>query len=358
MDQAVTAWSMMFASDNWAGACPEVQEALAKLGPDVSPAYGGDELTQTLDEKLSEIFETPVQSLIVATGSAANALALSAFAKPAGITLTHRNAHICADEYNGPERVNPGLKIRGLEGHASKLTLDGLQNVLSLFPNGESRQGRLTSLSLTQATELGQVYTADEIAALSRPAKALNMGVHMDGARFANALAHLNCSPADITWKVGVDCLSLGFTKNGAWCGDILIFFNDSDVTDVNYVRKQMGHNFSKPRFVSAQILAMLNNDTWLNNARGANQQASFLASGLVASDKAQVPLMPQANEVFAYFSSRDIQRLQDEGAAFYPWPDEDIPAEFRQTDKTLMRLVCSFATTSEDVDVFLRKLG
>lgn len=358
MERAATARSMMFASDNWAGACPEVQKALAQLGPEISPAYGGDELTQALDAKLSKIFETSVHSLIAATGSAANALALSAYAKPAGITLAHKNAHINVDEYNGPERVNPGLKILSLTGHASKLTLTELESTLALFPDGEARQGRLTSISLTQATELGQIYTAKEVHELSTPAQALGMGVHMDGARFANAVAFLNCSPAEITWKAGIDCLSLGFTKNGAWCADLLVFFNESKVKEVGYVRKQVGQNFSKPKFISAQILAMLSNDTWLKNAKWANQQASRLADGLAASGKADVPLMPQANEVFAYFSSGDIQQLQDAGASFYPWPDEDIPLELRQTDKTLMRLVCSFATGSDEVDRFLHELG
>lgn len=349
---------MMFASDNWAGACPEVQQALANLQPGVSPAYGGDELTQALNARLSDVFETPVRSLIVATGSAANALALSAYAKPAGITLAHKNAHVSVDEYNGPERVNPGLKILGLAGSSGKITLDELQSVLTRFPDGVARQGRLASLSLTQATELGQVYTGDEIQALSTPAKDFNMGVHMDGARFANALAHLNCSPAEITWKAGVDCLSLGFTKNGAWCADILVFFGEGSVAEVDYVRMQMGHNFSKPRFIASQIIAMLDNGIWLKNARHANNQASFLAEGLVASGKVQVPLTPQANEVFAYFCADDIQRLQTEGAAFYPWPDDDVPSNLQQVDKTLMRLVCSFATTSAEVDNFLRKLG
>lgn len=349
---------MMFASDNWAGACPEVQDALTQLGSEIAPAYGGDEMSQALDAKLSELFETPVHSLIAATGSAANALALSAYAKPAGITLAHKNAHINVDEYNGPERVNPGLKILGLSGNASKLTAHELHKTLELFPDGEARQGRLASLSLTQATELGQVYTADEVKALSTPAKALGLGVHMDGARFANALAFLESSPADITWKAGVDCLSLGFTKNGAWCADLLIFFNESKVKDVDYVRKQVGQNFSKPKFIAAQVLAMLNNDTWLKNARNANAHALSLANSLVASGKAQVPLAPQANEVFAYFNSDDIERLEGAGALFYPWPDEDIPMDLRVENKTLMRLVCSFATRSQDVDLFLQTLG
>ncbi|MEP0519411.1 MAG: beta-eliminating lyase-related protein [Hyphomicrobiales bacterium] len=348
----------MFASDNWAGACPQVQHALAQMGAEVSPAYGGDEMTQTLDAKLSEVFETPVHSLITATGSAANALALSAYAKPAGITLAHKSAHITVDEYNGPERVNPGLKILALTGHAGKLTADELNTTLALFPDGEARQGRLTCLSVTQATELGQVYTVEELKALSAPAKALGLGVHMDGARFANALAFLKCHPADITWKSGVDCLSLGFTKNGAWCADLLIFFAESKVKDVGFVRKQVGQNFSKPKFIAAQVLAMLNNDTWLKNAKSANHQALFLANGLVASGKSQVPLAPQANEVFAYFSSSDIERLQGNGASFYPWPEDDIPVELREENKTLVRLVCSFATSSREIDLFLRALG
>lgn len=349
---------MMFASDNWAGACPQVQKALADLGPDIAPAYGGDALSAAVNARLSEIFETPVESLMVATGSAANALALAHFAKPGGIALAHKNAHVMVDEYNGPERVSPGLKILGLSGHACKLTTDGLCDVLQQFPEGVSRQGRLTCLSLTQATELGQSYSPAEISALANLAKQIGLGVHMDGARFANAVAHLKCSPADLTWRVGVDCLSLGFTKNGAWAADLLIFFDGQSSIEAGYIRKQMGQNFSKPRFMAAQILAMLENDTWLKNAGHANQHAANLASGLAASDKCSVPLMPQSNEVFAYFEAHDIERLQKTGASFYPWPDEDIPDNLKQADKTLTRLVCSFATSSKDVEAFLTQLG
>ncbi|MEH6726303.1 MAG: beta-eliminating lyase-related protein [Hyphomicrobiales bacterium] len=348
---------MMFASDNWAGACPQVQRALADLGPEIAPAYGGDALCAAVDAKLSDIFEAPVESLMVATGSAANALALAHFAKPGGITLAHTNAHVMVDEYNGPERVSPGLKILGLEGPGGKLTADGLSNVLSRFPEGVSRQGRLTCLSLTQAAELGQAYTQQEVSHLASLAKQIGMGVHMDGARFANAIAHLACSPADMTWRAGVDCLSLGFTKNGAWAADLLIFFNGQSSVEAGYIRKQMGQNFSKPRFMAAQILAMLDDDIWLNNARHANRKAADLASGLAASGKTSVPFMPQANEVFAYFDTADIERLQKAGASFYPWPDEDIPDDLQDGDKTLMRLVCSFATSSQEVERFLNEL-
>lgn len=349
---------MMFASDNWAGACPQVQRALADLGPDVAPAYGGDALSAAVNARLSEIFETPVESLMMATGSAANALALAHFAKPGGITIAHKSAHVMVDEYNGPERVSPGLKILGLSGHAGKLTTDGLGHVLQQFPDGVSRQGRLTCLSLTQATELGQSYTPAEISALAKLAKQIGLGVHMDGARLANAITHLNCTPADVTWRAGVDCLSLGFTKNGAWAADLLIFFEGQSSVEAGYIRKQMGQNFSKPRFMAAQILAMLEDETWLKNAGHANQQAADLANGLAACDKCSVPLMPQSNEVFAYFEANDIERLQKAGASFYPWPDEDIPDDLKQADKTLMRLVCSFATCSKDVEVFLTQLG
>jgi threonine aldolase len=349
---------MMFASDNWAGACPQVQQALAGLGPEIAPAYGGDALTAAVNDRLSEIFETPLESLMVATGSAANALALAHFARPGGITLAHNNAHIMVDELNGPERVSPGLKILGLPGSGGKLTTQALSTVLSRFPDGLSRQGRLTCLSLTQATELGQAYTPGEISTLADMAKQIGLGVHMDGARFANAVAHLGCTPAELTWKAGVDCLSLGFTKNGAWAADLLIFFNGQSSTEAGYVRKQMGQDFSKPRFMASQILAMLDKDTWLKNAAHANRMATDLAAGIASSSHASVPLMPQSNEVFGYFSAADINRLQTAGASFYPWPDDDIPYDLREHDKTLMRLVCSFATHADEITSFLDRLG
>ncbi len=349
---------MMFASDNWAGACPQVQQALAILGPEVAPAYGGDDLTAAVNSQLSEIFESPVQSLMVATGSAANALALANFSKPGGITIAHKNAHVVVDEYNGPERVSPGLKIVGLPGHSGKISVEALTDTIAQFPDGVSRQGRLTCLTLTQATELGQSYTPAETSHLADIAKQIGLGVHMDGARFANAVVHTHSPSADLTWRAGVDCLSLGFTKNGAWAADLLIFFNQQSIVEVDYIRKQMGQNFSKPRFMAAQILAMLNNDTWLNNAKHANELASRLAKGLDASELSTVPLMPQSNEVFAYFTAADIQRLQKAGASFYPWPDTNIPHEHKQPNTTLMRFVCSFATKPEEVDLFLDVLG
>lgn len=349
---------MMFASDNWAGACPQVQQALAGLGPEIAPAYGGDDLTAAVDETLSDIFETPVRSLMLATGSAANALGLACFAKPAGITLAHRNAHVNVDEYNGPERISPGLKILGLKGYASRLIPEELSGILSAFPGGVSRQGRLSCLSLSQATELGQVYTPEQLAGLCGPVKKIGMGVHMDGARFANAVAHLQCPPADLSWKAGVDCLSLGFTKNGAWAADLLIFFGGHAIFEADYIRKQMGHHFSKPRFMAAQILAMLQDDTWLKNAAHANGQAADLAAALAAGNRASIPVMPQSNEVFAYFSNADIDTLRQAGASFHPWPDDDIPDDMREPDKQLMRLVCSFATQPVEVEAFLEHLG
>lgn len=349
---------MMFASDNWAGACPQVQQALADLGPEVAPAYGGDALSAAVNDRLSEIFETPLESLMVATGSAANALAVAQFAKPGGITLAHNNAHLMVDEFNGPERVSPGIKILGLPGAGGKLTTQTLSRVLSRFPDGISRQGRLTCLSLTQATELGQAYTPGEVSDLADMAKQIGLGVHMDGARFANAIAHLGCTPAEMTWKAGVDCLSLGFTKNGAWAADLLIFFNGQSSIEAGYLRKQMGQNFSKPRFMAAQILAMLDDDIWLKNAAHANRMAADLAAGITNSKNATIPLMPQSNEVFGYFSAAAIDRLQKAGASFYPWPDDDIPDDLRNSDKTLMRLVCSFATGADEVTGFLNQLG
>lgn len=349
---------MMFASDNWAGACPQVQKALSELGPDPAPAYGGDELSAAVDDRLSEIFEAPVESLMVATGSAANALALAHFAKPASITLAHKTAHVTVDEYNGPERVSPGLKILGLPGAGGKITADSLSNTLAQFPDGASRRGRLTCMSLSQSTELGQTYSSDEVSALTKLTQTIGLGIHMDGARFANAIAHLDCSPADLTWRAGIDCLSLGFTKNGAWAADLLILFSGQSSVDTSYIHKQMGQSFSKPRFMAAQILAMLEDETWLNNAKHANRQASKLAAGLAKSNKTSVPLMPQSNEVFAYFENGSIHQLQNSGANFYPWTDEDIPDNLKQRDKTFMRMVCSFATTSEEVETFLKLLG
>lgn len=348
---------MNFASDNWAGACPAVQDALGRLGSDIEPAYGGDSLTQAMQAKLQEVFETDLICIPMATGSAANALAMGAMAKPAGLLITQRNAHLNTDEYNGPERVNPGQKIVPLPGHGSKLQLGEVSDLMAEFAGGGSRRGQLSGISLTQATELGQVYSCEEISALSVATAQHGLHLHMDGARFANALVHLGVTPAEMTWREGVDSLSLGFTKNGAWCADLLILFV-KDTQGADYLAKQMGHGWSKPRFIAAQVLAMLEDDLWLKNAAHANAMTTRLADALIASNRVDVPLPPQANEVFAYFANEDIARLHEAGAKFYPWPDEDVPEELQVRDKTLMRLVTSFATDATEVERFVEVLG
>ena len=339
-----------FTSDNVSGAAPEILEALiaaSASGP--TPSYGADPLTARVTEKISALFEREAVVFPVATGSAANALALATLAPPYGAIYCHEMAHVNTDECGAPEMFTGGAKLVGLPGAGGKLTPGLLRTTLEKAGVGVVHSVQPAAVTLTQATEAGTVYTPDEIAALAEVARSFNLPVHMDGARFANALVRLGCSPAELTWKAGVDVLSFGATKNGALAAEAVVFFRPELAESFAFRRKRAGHLFSKMRFLSAQLDAYLTDDLWLRLARHANAMADRLAAGLTAVPGARLRDPVEANEIFIDLPEPVIAGLEQRGYAFYRW------------DGTVVRLVTAWNTDAGDVDRMIadaRELG
>jgi len=338
---------MNFASDNAYGVWPEMLAALARANEGAAPSYGDDEITARVRSKLAEVFAHDVIVHPVVTGTAANALALATIVPPHGAVLCHRESHIARDECGAPEFFTHGAKLIEIEGNDAKLTPAALEATLAHFQKGFVHHSQPKAVSITQATELGTAYTPDEVAAIAKLAHAHDMKLHMDGARFANALMHLGCTPAEATWRAGVDVLSFGATKNGALAAEAVIFFHEADAADFEYRRKKAGHLLSKMRFVSAQLDAYLDNNLWLKRAAHANALARRLAEGLTEIPGVDLAHPVEANAVFVRLPDASIARLREAGARFYDWSP---PAGGR----TLIRLVLSFATPERDVARFL----
>jgi threonine aldolase len=305
---------MRFFSDNAAPVCNQVLEALARVNV-LDTAYDGDRWSQQLDGAFSDLFGTAVRALWVPSGTAANALALAALSPPHGSVVCHRDAHIQNDECGAPEFYTHGAKLALAEGPGAKLTPESTVAVLDRVQQGV-HWVQPHAVSITNATEYGLVYTPDQVAAIGEVAKARGLGLHMDGARFANAVAHLGCAPAEVTWRAGVDVLSFGFVKNGGMSAEALIFFDPAKAEVVPRLRKRAGHLLSKGRYLAAQILAMLDNDVWLANARAANEGAALLAEA--AGDRLVYPV--EANEVFLRLSAEEAHSLRTLGFDFYDW--------------------------------------
>jgi threonine aldolase len=339
---------MNFKSDNTAGAAPEIFAALSRANDGAMTSYGADAVTQRIVEKLSTLFEKEVAAFPVATGTAANALALATLTPHYGTIFCHELAHINIDECGAPEFYSQGAKLTALKGAHGKLTPEIIKAGVGRFLRGDVHNVQPATISLTQSTELGTIYTPAEIRAIADLAKAERLALHMDGARFANAIATLNCTPAEATWKAGVDALSFGLTKNGALAAEVVVFFDPARVADFEYRRKRAGHLLSKMRFVSAQVEAMLDDSRWLNFARHANTMARRLADGLTALSGIAIEHPVQANEVFARLPSKAVQKaLEGAGAKFFLW--EPV------TDgRPLIRLVCSWATQEREVEAFI----
>ena len=339
---------MNFKSDNTAGAAPEILAAITRANDGNATSYGADVLTTRLNEKFSSLFEHEVAVFPVATGTAANALALATLTPHYGVTFCHENAHINVDECGAPEFFTGG-KLVGLKGAQAKLTPDAIEGRLGYHQKGDVHHTQPSAISITQATELGTCYTPAEVETLGRFAKSRSLALHMDGARFANAIAHLRCKPADITWKAGVDALSFGFTKNGALAAEAVVFFDPARAADFAFRRKRAGHLFSKMRFVSAQIEAMLDGGLWLKLAAHANAMVGRMADGLKSIQGFTITGPVEANELFVKLpSEKAMKTLEAAGAKFYLW--EPI------TDgRPLIRLVCSFATSEAEIDQFLQ---
>lgn len=305
---------MRFFSDNAAAAHPAVLEALVAANR-LDTAYDGDRWSGQLNEAFSALFEREVRALWISTGTAANCLALAALCPPYGGAICHREAHINVDECGAPEFFTAGAKLLLADGPGAKLTPETVEAVAGAIRN-DVHQVQPRALSITNATEYGLVYTPDEVAALGAVAKRRGLGFHMDGARFANAVAHLGCAPADLTWRAGIDALSFGFVKNGGLSAEALIFFDPALAEATLYRRKRAGHLFSKGRYLAAQLLAMLEDGIWLDNARTANAGAALLAEA--AGERLVYPV--QANEVFLRVTAEEAARLRALGFDFYDW--------------------------------------
>lgn len=330
---------MNFTSDNVTGAAPEILEALVAASSGPTPSYGEDPLTARVSEKLSALFDREVAAFPVATGSAANALALAALAPPYGAVYCHEMSHVNTDECGAPEMFTAGAKLVGLPGAGGKIEPATLRATLEKAGAGVVHHVQPSAVTLTQATESGTVYTPAEVAALSEVARSHGLPVHMDGARFANAVARLGCSPADLTWRAGVDVLSFGATKNGALAAEAVVFFKPELARSFAFRRKRAGHLFSKMRFLSAQFDAYLEGDLWLRLATHANAMADRLAAGLAALPGADLRDPVEANEIFISLPEPVTAGLLERGYAFYRW------------DGPVVRLVTAWNTSAEDVD-------
>jgi len=336
-----------FASDNVVSVSPAIMDALMRANSGAVPSYGSDSLSKSLDATFSGLFETEVVVFPVTTGTAANALALSALVPPYGAVLCDTNAHINNEEGGAPEFYTHGAKLLGLPSADGRMEPAALAARLALAAGHGLETSPISALSLTQATEWGTVYDAATLSALSDQAHAAGLSVHMDGARFANAVARLGCAPADITWRAGVDVLSFGATKNGAMAAEAVVFFNTDLARDFGRRIKRGGHLWSKHRFLAAQLEAYLADDLWLHNARAANAAAQRLCAGMVDAG-AVLPFAVHANELFPVLPEAMIARLQGAGYVFYPW---DTPAG---VEGTMVRLVTSYDMTDADVDAFV----
>jgi threonine aldolase len=344
-----------FASDNNAGVAPQVLQSIAAASAGAAAAYGADEWSQCASQRLGEIFETDIASYLVATGTAANALALSALARPWEAIFCHEESHVHDDECGAPEFFAGGAKLVGISGYAGKITPDALKETLSRYPRGLVKSVQPAALTLSQVTEAGTVYKLDEIRTLTAIAHEADVFVHMDGARFGNALVALGCTPAEMTWKAGIDALSFGATKNGALACEAVVFFDKRKAEAFPYLRKRGGHTVSKGRLLGAQMTAYLEGGLWLELATRANAAARRLFNGLLATPDIRAAWPCDANEVFLITSSERLARWRAAGALFYDWPTRAIaPEAAPRPGETLFRLVTSFETTDAEIDSLL----
>ena len=331
-----------FASDNVTGACPEVLDAVLKANDGDSAPYGNDQISIDLQKKFSEIFEKEVIVFPTASGTAANALALSTMTPSFGNIYCHKLSHINTDECGAPEFYTGGGKLVTLNGNKGKITAEELNHTIKGKDIVHHTQP--SSVSITQLCETGEVYQLDEIKKISEIAHKHNLNMHMDGARFANALISLNTTPAKMTWKSGIDILSFGATKNGCMAAEAIIIFKPELVGNITFLMKRAGHLLSKMRFVSAQLEAYISNDVWLRNARQANRMGKKLSEGLNLHPNIKIVYPTEANEVFVKFPNQIIEHLNSEG---YEINEEEL-------DGKSVRLVAAWNTEDKDVEKFL----
>jgi threonine aldolase len=331
-----------FASDNTAAICPEAWKALEQANTDYAPSYGEDKWTAALCERIRQIFEVDCDVYLVFTGTGANALGLAQVCQPFHGVICHERAHIQTDEAGAMEFYTRGAKLFLTKTNAGKIDLGETEKLIA--QQVELHGHMMHAISIAQATELGTVYTTDEVEGIGAFARAHRMLLHMDGARFANAVASIGCAPKTITWKAGVDVLSFGGTKNGVGAGELVIFFDKTASRDFQYRVKQAGQLGSKMRFLAAQWLGLLNADVWLRNARRANDAARKLAQLLGNEAGVENAFPVESNAVFVQLDDQVVQRLHARGWRFYKFVEPDI-----------YRLMCSWSTRDGDISTLVR---
>jgi threonine aldolase len=347
---------MNFGSDNVFGVHPAIMDAVLAANTGTQESYGTDIYTRKAQDQLSELFGREVESFLVLNGTAANSLCLSAMTPPYGAVICHGEAHILVDECGAPELFTGGAKLIGVNDPMGKLTLESIERTLNGFIRGE-HDPKPATVSITQSSELGTVYSVNEITAIADIAHSRGMKLHMDGARFANALVSLGCSPAEMTWKAGVDALSFGCTKNGAMMLEAVVFFDSALAADFSYRRMRAAQLLSKGRFLGAQMNAYLDNDLWLDNARHANGMAAYLRGVLEATGKMRIPLPVQANEVFPIMPKSLFDLLLSKGVVTYQWPGAGPGNDVVADGEIFARFVCSFMTSKADCDAVVSEV-
>jgi threonine aldolase len=329
-----------FGSDNVAGISPAILAALAAANDGPMPSYGADEISARVEARLSALFEREVSVLLVSTGTAANALSLSVLTPPWGAVLCHADSHIENDECGAPEFFTGGAKLVHVPGANAKIDPDALADA-ARRNRGDVHCVQPSCVSITQATELGTLYSVAETAALGAVCRTAGLPLHMDGSRFANAVAALGASPAEMTWKAGVDILSFGATKNGALGVEAIVLFDPARTSELAFRRKRGGHLASKMRFLAAQMDAYLADDLWLANARHANAMAARLSAGLAGIAGVEIQGVVEANMLFVRLPAPMCKGLLAQGFRFYT----------ERWGAGVVRLVTSFATSESDVD-------
>ena len=338
--------SIDFRSDNTGRAAPELIEALVTANVGTDLGYGGDALTARLQARFADLFETPVRVFPVPTGTAANALALAAACTPFGAVYCSADAHINTSECNATSFFGSGTKMVPIAGTYGKIDAQALDAAIANAGIGLPHKSQPAAVNLVQATDLGTVYSNDEVASISAVAHEHKLKVHMDGARFANAVARLGCTPAEASWRAGVDILSFGVTKNGGLLSDAIVVFAPDTATQLAFHLRRAGHVWSKMRFASAQLIAYVEDDLWLRLARQANRAATRIAAGLGTIEGVTLAAPVEANELFVVASPKVLTTVADAGVLFY------------RRGHALGRFVCRWDTSDADIDTLVNAIA
>jgi threonine aldolase len=348
---------MWFASDNTSPAAPEVMAAVLRANQGHAMSYGADAAMARVTGRVREVFEAPEAAVyLVPTGTAANALALACLCPPWATIYCHRTSHVEEDECGAPEFYTGGAKLTLIDGANGRIAPEGLRDALAFTARAGVHNVQRGAVSLTNATEAGTVYSPEDVARLSAIAREYHLPVHMDGSRFANALAFLGCTPAELTWRAGIDVLSLGGTKNGCMGVEAVVLFDPAKAWEFELRRKRGGHLFSKHRFLSAQMESYLCDGLWSTLAGQANARARQLSEGIASLPGAKLVHPTEANAVFAAWPRAGHRAARAAGAQYYLWPGHQT-LEGPDDEPLSARLVCNWSTTEAEVEGFLNVL-